>query len=269
MKTKLSDALLSTSTWIIFAFIYLPIAVLVVFSFNQERINAVWTGFTFDWYIRLFNDSSMHAAIWNSLVVGVASTIIATVLGTLLAYGMHKYRFPGKMLLQSIVYLPIIIPEIVMAVAMLSFYVWIQLTLGTVSIIIAHVSFNISFVAVVVMARLAGLDPELESAARDLGATPWQAFRKVTLPLITPGIIAGALLAFTLSWDDFLIAFFTAGVGSTTLPMRVYSMIKFGVSPEINAISTLMLLFSMILIFVALRIQGIYSAAGVERASRK
>lgn len=269
MKSRLGNALLSTTTWLIFAFIYLPVAVLVVFSFNQERINAVWTGFTFDWYVRLLSDSSMHEAIWNSLVVGIASTIIATILGTLLAYGMHKYRFPGKTLLLSILYLPIIIPEIVMAVAMLSFYVWIQLALGTTSIIIAHVSFNISFVAVVVMARLAGLDPELESAAKDLGATPWQAFRKVTLPLITPGIVAGALLAFTLSWDDFLIAFFTAGVGSTTLPMRVYSMIKFGVSPEINAVSTLMLLFSMILIFVALRIQGIHSAAGVERAKRQ
>jgi spermidine/putrescine transport system permease protein len=253
--------LLGTHAWFVFAFIYIPILVLVVFSFNQERINAVWTGFTTDWYISLFNDADMLRAIYNSLVVGIVSTAIATVLGTLTAVGMTRYRFPLKNMFDSVLYLPIIIPEIVMGVSLLVFYVFIQFTLGTASIIIAHVTFNISFVAVVVRARMAGMDESLEHAALDLGASPLQTFRFVTLPMIKPGIIAGALLAFTLSWDDFLIAFFTAGVGSTTLPMKVYSMIKFGVSPEINAISTITLLFTMILIFIALRIEGVMTAA--------
>lgn len=262
-QSRAAKAFLGANAWLVFAFIYLPIAVLIVFSFNQERINAVWTGFTVDWYIRLLSDRDMQRAILNSLIVGISSTGIATILGTLLAYGMSKYRIPGRKLIEGIIYLPIIIPEIVMAVAMLSFYVWVQFALGTVSIILAHVSFNISFVAVVVGARMAGLDPNLEAAARDLGASAWTAFRKVTLPLIMPGVVAGALLAFTLSWDDFLIAFFTAGVGSTTLPMKVYSMIKFGVSPEINAISTLTLFFTMMLVMLALRLQGIFTTAGM------
>ncbi len=248
-------------TWLVFGFIYLPVVVLMVFSFNQERINAVWTGFTTEWYLRLLDDREMQEAVLNSLIIGGVSTVIATIIGTLLAYGMFRFAFRGKRLLESVLYLPIIIPEIVMAISLLSFYVWIQFALGHASIILAHVTFNISFVAVVVGARLSGLDPSLEQAARDLGATAWQAFRKITLPLIMPGVISGALIAFTLSWDDFLIAFFTSGVGSTTLPMKVYSMIKFGVSPEINAISTLMLLFTMILVFIALRLEGIFTTA--------
>lgn len=256
-----SRILLGTHAWLVYLFIYAPIVVLVVFSFNQERINAVWTGFTIDWYLRLFSDADMMRAIYNSLVVGVVSTAVASVLGTITALGMARYRFPLKRVFDSVLYLPIIIPEIVMGVSLLVFYVFIQFTLGTTSIIIAHITFNISFVAVVVRARLAGMDPSLEQAAIDLGATPLQTFRHVTFPLIRPGIIAGMLLAFTLSWDDFLIAFFTAGVGSTTLPMKVYSMIKFGVSPEINAISTITLLFTMILIFIALRLEGISTAA--------
>lgn len=253
--------LLGLHAWIVFAFIYIPIFVLVVFSFNQERINAVWTGFTMDWYIRIFSDADLIGSLFNSLLVGGVSTIIATVLGTMLALGMKNYQFPGKRLLDSLLYLPIVIPEIVMAVSLLTFYVFIQLTLGVVSVILAHVTFNISFVFVVVMARLTGMNSQLEQAASDLGATPWQTFRYVTFPLILPGIIAGALLAFTISWDDFLIAFFTAGVGGTTLPMKVYSMIKFGVSPEINAISTIMILFTMILILVVLKVGGIDKTA--------
>jgi spermidine/putrescine transport system permease protein len=255
------NILLGTHAWGVYAFIYLPIIILIVFSFNQERINAVWTGFTFDWYIRLFSDADLIASLYNSLIVGISSTIVATILGTMAAVGMHKYRFPGKKLFDAVLYLPIVIPEIVMAVALLTFYVFVQLTLGLVSVVIAHITFNIAFVFVIVKARLAGLELHLEQAAADLGATPWQTFRHVTLPLITPGVVSGALLAFTISWDDFMIAFFTAGVGGTTLPMKVYSMIKFGVSPEINAISTITILFTMLLILLAVRFEGIYKTA--------
>jgi spermidine/putrescine transport system permease protein len=258
MKSRIA---LHLNAWLVYGFIYAPILILVVFSFNQERINAVWTGFTVDWYLKLFSDGDILAALMNSLMIGIPSTIIATILGTMAAIGMHKYVFKGKRLFESILFLPIVIPEIVMAVSLLTFYVWIQLQLGTVSVILAHVTFNISFVFVIVAARLADMDERLEDAARDLGATGWQTFRHVTFPLISPGIIAGALLAFTISWDDFLIAFFTAGVGSTTLPMKVYSMIKFGVSPEINAVSTIMILFTMILMLLAIRFEGITKTA--------
>lgn len=250
---------LHLNAWLVYTFIYAPILILIVFSFNQERINAVWTGFTTDWYVRLLTDGSILHALGNSLLVGIPSTLIATVLGTMAAIGMHRHDFRGKRLFESVLYLPIVIPEIVMAVSLLSFYVWVSLPLGTVSVILAHVTFNISFVFVVVLARLADTDGRYEDAARDLGATAWQTFRHVTFPIIRPGVVAGALLAFTISWDDFLIAFFTAGVGSTTLPMKVYSMIKFGVSPEINAVSTIMILVTMVLMLLAIRAEGIAS----------
>lgn len=240
---------------VVYVFLYLPIIVLVVFSFNQERINAVWTGFTVDWYLRLLDDPGLLKAVMNSLFVAAISAIFATVIGTLTAFGMARHEFPGKRLFDAVLHLPIVIPDIMMAIALLSFFVLVKATLGLYSIILAHVTFNIAFVAVVVRARLADFDRNLEYAAMDLGATPAQAFRHVTLPLIMPGVVAGALMAFTLSWDDFMIAFFTAGVGSTTLPLKVYSMIKFGVSPEINAISTITLLFSMSLVLIAQKFQ--------------
>ncbi len=246
---------LAIHAFFVYAFLYLPIIVLVLFSFNQERINAVWTGFTVDWYMRLLDDPGMLRAVLNSLIVAASSTLIATVIGTLVAFGMMRNEFPGKRLFDAVLHLPIVIPDIMMAIALLSFFVLVNATLGLYSIILAHVTFNIAFVAVVVRARLADFDRNLEYAAMDLGATPVQTFRLITLPLIMPGVVAGALMAFTLSWDDFMIAFFTAGVGSTTLPLKVYSMIKFGVSPEINAISTITLLFSMTLVLIAQRFQ--------------
>ena len=257
MKVRFGQTALSFHSGLVYFFFYFPIIVLMVFSFNQERINAIWTGFTLDWYRMLFQDTELLHSVKNSLMVALASTVISTIIGTLAAFGMVRFRFLGKKIFDSILHLPIIIPDIVMAIAMLSFYVFIKLTLGLVSIIIAHISFNIAFVAVVVRARLAGFDMDLEKAAMDLGATPLKTFRYVTLPLIMPGVIAGALLAFTLSWDDFMIAFFTAGVGSTTLPLKVYSMVKFGVTPEINAISTITLFFTMSLILIAMHLQKV------------
>lgn len=227
---------------LIFLFLYLPIVVLVIFSFNQSRFNAVWTGFTLDWYDQLWTDWSIWSSTVNSIVVAIGSAIISTVIGTMAAFALHRYSFRGKSAFESLLQLPIVIPEIVMGVSMLALFVLIDMPLGLHTITIAHVAFNISFVTVVVRARLYAFDFTLEEAAMDLGANRWQTFFRVTLPLIAPGVVAGALIALTLSLDDFIIAFFTSGVGSTTLPVKVYSMMKFGVSPKVNALSTVMLL---------------------------
>jgi spermidine/putrescine transport system permease protein len=242
-------------SWSVYLFLYLPIAILVVFSFNKARIGAVWTGFTLDWYKKLFTDTSMLNALKNSLIVGIVSTLISTVIGTVTAFAMNRSSFFGKRVFDSVLHMPIIVPDIVMGISLLTFYVFIRFTLGLTSIIIAHVAFNISFVAVVVRARLHGYDKTLDEAAMDLGANPFQTFMKVTFPLILPGIIGGALIAFTLSFDDYLITSFVAGVGSTTLPIKVYSMMKFGVTPQVNALSTLILFFTMTLLLTSQRLR--------------
>ncbi|HPZ10456.1 MAG TPA: ABC transporter permease [Candidatus Eremiobacteraeota bacterium] len=253
-KFNAGEFTLGVHSWLTYIFLYLPMAILVIFSFNKARINAVWTGFTFEWYKVLFNDTALAGALVNSLIVAFISTAIATVIGTLTAIAMYRYKFPGKGLFDSVLYMPIIVPDIVMGISLLSFYVFIRFTLGLVSIIIAHVAFNISFVALVVRARLHGYNKTLDEAAMDLGANPFQTFMKVTLPLILPGVVSAALIAFTLSFDDYLITSFVAGIGSTTLPIKVYSMMKFGVTPEINALSTLILFISMILILISQRL---------------
>lgn len=237
--------LLTLHAGLIYAFLYLPIVILMVFSFNVSRVGTVWGGATLAWYERLVGDASVLSALNNSLIVAVVSTIISTIIGTLAAFSLDRSHFRGQRLFDGALLLPIVVPDIIMAISLVLFYALIHLPLGRLSIIIGHVAFNISFVAVVVRARLHGFDRRLEEAAMDLGATPRQTFVHVMLPLILPGIIAGALLAFTLSLDDFLIAFFTAGVGATTLPLKVYSMVKFGVTPEINAVSTVMLVITI------------------------
>ncbi len=234
-----------------YLFLYLPLVIVVVYSFNDSRLNAEWVGFTWHWYGVLFNDEQMLEAAWNSLVIGVATSLIATVLGTLAGYAMYRYRLR---LLPVLVLTPIAIPEILMGVSLLIFFVMINLTLGMVSIILSHIAFCIGFVAIVVRSRLAGMDESLTEAARDLGATQWEAFRLITLPLIMPGIVAGALMAFTLSIDDFVITFFTAGPDSVTLPLQIYSMIKIAVTPEVNAVSTLLMLLTLVLIVIATRL---------------
>jgi spermidine/putrescine transport system permease protein len=238
-----------------YVFLYAPIVILVIFSFNSSRFVSDWEGFSFRWYGELFRDEAMMAALKNSLIVAVASTLISTVFGTMVALVMERHQFLGKTAFDALLYLPIIIPDIAMAVMLLLFFVWTQIGLSIVTIIISHVAFNISFVAVVVRARLVGFDRSLEEAAQDLGANELQTFWHVTLPLLMPGILGGALLAFTLSLDDFVITFFTAGVGSTTLPLRIYSMVKLGITPEINAISTLLLMASMLLVMMSLFLQ--------------
>ncbi len=238
-----------------YLFLYFPIVILVIFSFNASRYAAAWRGFTLNWYTSLFANQAIGAALRNTLIVAGTSTLISTVFGTMVALAMERYNFWGKLAFDGLLYLPIIIPDIAMAVMLLLFFVLTQTQLGIISIVISHVAFNISFVAVVVRARLAYFDVTLEEAAQDLYANEWQTFRRVTLPLIMPGILGGALLAFTLSVDDFVITFFTSGPGSSTLPLRIYSMVKLGVTPEINALSSMMLLASMGLVLLSLLLQ--------------
>jgi spermidine/putrescine transport system permease protein len=238
-----------------YLFLYTPILILIVFSFNSSRFVTTWEGFSLRWYGELFQDEAMVLALRNSLIVAVTSTLLSTVFGTMVALAMERHQFFGKTAFDALLYLPIIIPDIAMAVMLLLFFVMSRIGLSLITIIISHVAFNISFVAIVVRARLVGFDRSLEEAAQDLGANELQTFWHVTLPLLMPGILGGALLAFTLSLDDFVITFFTAGVGSTTLPLRIYSMVKLGITPEINAISTLMLLASMSLVVLSLFLQ--------------
>jgi spermidine/putrescine transport system permease protein len=239
-----------------YVFLYLPIVILVVFSFNASRYaSGAWRGFSLEWYTSLFSNEAIGVALKNTLIVAGVSTFISTVFGTMVALAMERYKFWGKLAFDALLYLPIIIPDIAMAVMLLLFFVLGRARLSLVTIIISHVAFNISFVAVVVRARLAYFDISLEEAAQDLYANEWQTFRRVTLPLIMPGILGGALLAFTLSIDDFVITFFTSGPGSTTLPLRIYSMVKLGVTPEINALSSVMLLVSMGLVLLSFLLQ--------------
>jgi spermidine/putrescine transport system permease protein len=245
----------SKGLWLVailgYLFLYAPLAIVVVYSFNDSRLNAQWVGFTLDWYRKLFHNEEMLGAAWNSLLIGVTASAVSTLLGTMAAYAMHRFRLR---LLPFLVVAPIAIPEILTGVSLLIFFVAINLTLGLVSIILAHISFCIGFVAIVVRARLAGMDESLVEAARDLGATPFQAFRLITLPLIMPGVIAGALMAFTLSIDDFVITYFTAGAGALTLPLEIYTMVKISVTPEVNAVSTLLMALTLALIVVASRL---------------
>ncbi len=246
---KIPDRALFVFAGLIYLFFYAPIFVMVFFSFNDGRSTQVWEGFSIRWYGELLRDQSVLDAFRISMIVGLTATAIATVIGTLTALALTRHRFRGKTFADSTIYAATVMPEIVVGVSLLVFFVAIRFTLGITTIIIAHVAFSISFVTIVVRARLSGMDRSIEEAAQDLGANPVQTFLRVTLPLILPGVMAGALLAFTLSFDDFVITFFVAGVGSSTLPLKIYSMIKFGVSPAINALSTVVLVVTMVLIF--------------------
>jgi spermidine/putrescine transport system permease protein len=241
-------------------FVYAPIIMIVVFSFNANPINMmIWSGFTFDWYWTIFgyptalNEQTLYvestdqllAAVKNSLIVAATTTTVSTILGTMTALALYRYRFYARPFYQGLLYMPMVMPDIVLGIALLVFFVNFGVQLGLVSIIIGHCTFLISYVFVVVSARLAGMDETLEQASADLGADGWTTFRRITLPLILPGVIGGALLAFIISMDDLVITYFIAGVDSTTLPVFIYGMLRRGVKPEINAIATLMLLFSI------------------------
>ncbi len=241
----------------VFAFLYVPISVLVALSFNEGGLPTVWTGFSVKWYGALLDNAEVLQAAGNTLVVALVSTALATVLGTLLALGVELRRRRGRAL-EALIFAPMIIPDIVLAIALLSFFSLLKVTMGLHTIVMAHVVFNLAFVCAVVRARLRSFDWSIVEASADLGASALTSYRRVVLPVLAPAIIAGALLAFTLSVDEFIIAFFTAGAGrsSTTLPMQIYSMIRFGVTPEINALATLVLAVSVTALALAQRINA-------------
>lgn len=265
--------------WVIsiggFIFLWLPIVLLIIFSFNDSRTVNEWRGFTLKWYENIFNDvigaearfstALMLESLRNSMIVGVAATLISTVLGTMVSLSLARGSYPGKRLIDGALFMPLVIPEITQGISLAMFFtlsfsalsslVGERVNFGFPTIIIGHVVFNISYVAIVVRARLADMNPRLEEAASDLGANPWRAFWRVTFPQLLPGIISGALLAFTLSLDDYVVTFFNSGVGTTTLTVFVYGLLKTSVSPEINALSTLLLVLSTILIGVSLFLQ--------------
>ena len=238
-----------------YAFLHVPMLILGVFSFNQSRYS-LWTGFSLDWYKAMVRDPQLAASSWNSLVIAVVSMVVSTVIGTLCAYGLWRR---GSKWLSGSLYLSLVTPEIVTGISLLAFYQWmfryLHLQLGMHTVILAHVAFSIVFVVVVVMARLRTFDPALEEAALDLGANEWQAFYRVTLPAILPGIIAAALLAFTVSIDDYVITSLVAGVDSETLPMVIYAMARRGISPVVNAISTLIVCGLGVLILFSERLR--------------
>ncbi len=227
---------------LVFGFLYLPIAVLVLLSFNDSGLPTSWSGFSTRWYVALAGNGDILRAAWNTLVVAVFATLISTVLGTLLALGMETRRRKSNGL-EALAFAPMVIPDIVLAVALLSFFSRLNLTMGLHTIVISHVVFDLAFVCSVVRARLKNFDYSIVEASRDLGASGWTTFWRITFPVLLPAIVAGALLAFTLSVDEFIIAFFTAGAGrsSITLPMQIYSMIRFGITPEVNALATIVM----------------------------
>jgi spermidine/putrescine transport system permease protein len=246
---------LAALTTLVYLFLYAPILVLVVFSFNRSRLTAVWGGFTLDWYQRLFSSPQIRTSLRNSLVVAVVTTIVATAIGTAAALALARGRLRKTGPLVALIALPIVVPEIVLASSLLLFFAALGLRLGFTTVILAHVAFCLSYVVVVVRARFAGLDPSLEEAAADLGAGPWRTFFKVTLPGIMPGVLSAALLVFALSIDDYVVTSFVAGVGSTTLPIQIYSMVRSGITPEINAVSTLLLVATALLLLAAQQLE--------------
>lgn len=255
-ETKPAPWWLKLHALTVYLFLYAPILILVLFSFNLDRRGNRWEGFTLQWYTRLWQDELLMRALGNSLQIACLSTLLATFLGTSAALALSHYRFRGREGVGALAYLPMMVPEIVMGIALLTFFIKLGVQLSLWTVVLAHVAFSVGYVTVTVRTRLAGLQGNLEEAAADLGADPWTTFRLVTFPRILPGILSGALLAFTLSFDDFVITFFTAGVGAGTLPLKIYSMLKFGVTPEINAISTLMLGLTLILLALWSRLEN-------------
>lgn len=229
----------------VYLFLYAPIIVLIVFSFDQSRLAVTWTGFTLKWYEQVFQDENLKSALQNSLLVASVSVVASAFMGTLAAVGLSRLKFAGSNLYRALIMLPIIVPEIAMAVSALTLFLAMGLSLSLATVIVAHIVFCTAYVALTVMGRMEGMDPRLEEAAQDLGAPPVMAFIKVTLPLLAPGILAGCLLAFVLSLDDFVVTQFAAGAGNTTLPLWIFGSVKFGVSPAINALSTIMIVVTV------------------------
>ena len=247
---KAVGRLLATWTGVVFVFFYLPIAIMILFSFNQSRLNIIWTGFTLEWYAALWRDSVLVRTLQNSLIVASVTTALSVVLGTVGGWLLYRYRYRASGLLETFVFLPMIVPEVILGVSLLILFVTIGLQLGYTTIIISHVTFCFPFVMAAVQARLAGLDPALEEAALDLGATPVQAFTKVLVPYLMPAIVSGALMSFTLSLDELIVTYFTASASTRTLPLEIFGRVKKGLDPSLNAISTVFVVFTMIAVFI-------------------
>lgn len=247
--------------WIVFGFLFLPILILILFSFNTSSLNIVFEGFTLHWYKDLFHNTELLEALKNTLIVAVVSTVVSTIVGTISAYALKRYDFKGKALVNELLYIPIVIPEIVIGIALLSIYTLFRLELGMFSLILAHISFAIPFVIISVRSVLENMDPNLELVASDLGASKLKTFFYVIIPSLMPGILSGAQLAFTLSLDDVVISYFTSGPGSNTLPLHIFSMIKTGVTPDVNALISIMLM----IIFIILTISTVISLRSMKK----
>lgn len=246
---RLQQWMLGGWALVVFAFLYLPILLLVIFSFNDSRLNIRWEGFTLKWYAALLENETLIHAFNNSLIVASITTILATALGTVGAWMLYRYRFPFQRAIGLLIFIPMVIPEVLMGVSLLAEFVHLlKIPLGHVTLIIAHTTFCFPFVLVGVQARLQGLDPFLEEAALDLGATPVKAFWLVIVPYLMPAIIAGALMSFTLSLDEYIVSVFTTGAQSQTLPLKVYGMAKVGLNPQLNALSTLFIIGTIFLV---------------------
>lgn len=256
MKTgRIYQKLNLTIFTLVMVFLYIPIIILVIFSFNNSKIVAGWKGFTFKYYLLLFQNAQIKTAFQHTLIIAVTSTLASTVLGVLCALGLENKRFSGRKMMNALIYVPLIMPDILMGVSLALLFNFLRVQTGMVTVFIAHVTFCLSYTVIVIQSRLAGFDYSLVEAAMDLGAKPWRIFWKVKFPLMIPGIIAGALLAFTLSIDDFVITFFTSGRGFDTLPIYVEGAIRRGTITTINALSTLMIGFTLFLVVITKRIR--------------
>lgn len=277
MNVRRNGWFTTTLAMLVYFFMYAPIVVLVLFSFNTSKTNIVFEGFVnrgpcgpFYWYCQLLKNDDVLEAARNTLTIATVSTLISTVLGTMAALALQRYSFPAKRTSEATLYAPVVTPEIVMGIGILVFFSamfgWVnrtfgltgdsRLSMGLATIILSHIAFSIPFVVLTVRARLVGFDPSLEEAAKDLGANEWVTFRRITLPLIAPGVVAGAMLAFTISLDDFIITFFTSGPGSTTLPVYIYGLLRRIVTPEVNALTAIWILVVLLLVFISQRIEN-------------
>ena len=238
--------------WLVFTFLFLPIIVLIVFSFNTSSLNIIFEGFTLRWYSELFKNPMLLESLWNTLLVAIISTVISTIIGTISAYGLKKFDFPFKKFINELLYIPIVIPEIVLGISLLCIYALLRIELGMFTLILSHIAFSIPFVIINVNSVLDTMNPNLEEAASDLGASKMRTFLDIVLPTLIPGIFSGAQLAFTLSLDDVVISYFTAGPDANTLPLQVFSMIKTGVTPDVNALITILLLIIFVTLFISM-----------------
>ena len=241
---------------LVYAFLYLPIIVVVLFSFNTSRLNIQFDGFTLEWYSKMFQNELLMNAFWNTIIVAAVSTFLSTTIGTLCAVGLNRFEFKLKKLVSTTLYIPIVIPELVFGIAMLILFSSIHMPMNLFTLIVSHVTFSLPFVVITVRSRLAGFDRSIEEAARDLGANEIHTFFRVTLPMIAPGVISGAMLALTLSLDDVVVSFFTSGPESQTLPLRILGMVKKGISPDVNALSTLMIVGTVTILLMTTLIQN-------------